>query len=63
MEAASTSKTSVNIYQTERHNIPENNHLHTRHRENLKSRQNNLVTEIIGYESRKEYIVKETTIP
>jgi hypothetical protein len=35
--AASTSETSVNFYQTTRRNNPENSHLHTRHRENLKS--------------------------
>jgi hypothetical protein len=28
MEAASTSETSVNFYQTTRRNIPEDNHLH-----------------------------------
>jgi hypothetical protein len=37
VEAASTSETSVNFYQTTWHNIPEDNHLHTRHHENLKS--------------------------
>jgi hypothetical protein len=36
MEAASSSETSVNFYQTTRRNIPED-HLHTRRRENLKS--------------------------
>jgi hypothetical protein len=40
MEAASTSETSVN-YQTTRHNIPEDSHLHTCRHENLKSRVNN----------------------
>jgi hypothetical protein len=29
MEAASTSETSVNFYQTARHNNPEDSHLHT----------------------------------
>jgi hypothetical protein len=29
MEAASTSETSVNFYQTVRHNIPEDSHLHS----------------------------------
>jgi hypothetical protein len=28
MEAVSSSETSVNIYQTTRHNIPEDSHLH-----------------------------------
>jgi hypothetical protein len=39
MEAASASKTPVNFYQTTRRNIPEDSHLHTRSRENLKSHQ------------------------
>jgi hypothetical protein len=37
MEAASTSETSVNLYQTTRCNNPADSHLHTRRRENLKS--------------------------
>jgi hypothetical protein len=38
VEAASTSETSVNFYQTTRHNIPEDSHhLHTCCHENLKS--------------------------
>jgi hypothetical protein len=37
MEAVSTSETTVNFYQTTRCNIPEDSHLHTRRRENLKS--------------------------
>jgi hypothetical protein len=37
MEAASTSETSVNFYQTTRRNNPEDSHLYTRRRENLKS--------------------------
>jgi hypothetical protein len=36
MEAASTSETSVKFYQTARLNIPEDSHLHTYRRENLK---------------------------
>jgi hypothetical protein len=36
-EAASTSETLVNFYQTTRRNNPEDSHLHTRRRENLKS--------------------------
>jgi hypothetical protein len=39
LEAVSTSETSVNIYQTTRRNIPEDSHLHTSRRENLKSHQ------------------------
>jgi hypothetical protein len=37
MEAASTFKTSVNFYQTTQCNSPEDCHLHTHCRENLKS--------------------------
>jgi hypothetical protein len=37
MEAASISETSVNFYQTTLRNNPEDNRLHTRRRENLKS--------------------------
>jgi hypothetical protein len=37
MESASTSETSVNFYQTTQRNNPEDSHLHTRLRENLKS--------------------------
>jgi hypothetical protein len=44
MEAASTSETSVNFYQTARRNNPEDSHLHTRHRENLKSDERKYVS-------------------
>jgi hypothetical protein len=37
MEAASTSETSADFYQTTRCNDPKDSHLHTRRRENLKS--------------------------
>jgi hypothetical protein len=36
MEAVSTSKTSINFYQTMRRNISEDSRRHTRRRENLK---------------------------
>jgi hypothetical protein len=36
MEAISTSEMSVSMYQTTRRNIPEDSHVHTRRRENLK---------------------------
>jgi hypothetical protein len=38
IEAASTYETSVNFYQTTRRNIPEDSHIHSRSRKNLKSR-------------------------
>jgi hypothetical protein len=37
MEAASASETLVNFYQTTSRDNPEDSHLHTRHRENVKS--------------------------
>jgi hypothetical protein len=37
MEAARTSETFVNFYQTTRHYNPEDSHLRTHRRENLKS--------------------------
>jgi hypothetical protein len=37
MEAVSAFETSVSFYETTRRNIPEDSHLHTRRRENLKS--------------------------
>jgi hypothetical protein len=36
MEAASTSETLMNFYQTARRNNPEGSHLHTRRREKVK---------------------------
>jgi hypothetical protein len=43
MEAASISETSVNFYQTTWRNNPEDCHIHTRLRENLKSHQGFIV--------------------
>jgi hypothetical protein len=39
MEAAGTSQTLVNIYETTRRNIPEDSHLHTHRHGNLKARR------------------------
>jgi hypothetical protein len=39
MEAAITSETSVNLYQTTRRKNSEESHLHTRRRENMKSQE------------------------
>jgi hypothetical protein len=38
MQAASTSETSVNFYQTTRRYNPEDSYLHTHRRENVKSK-------------------------
>jgi hypothetical protein len=46
MEAPNTSETPVN-YQTTRRNNPEDSHLHTRRRENLKFDNNILITPIL----------------
>jgi hypothetical protein len=49
MEAATTSETSVNFFQTTRRNIPEDSHLHTRRRDNLVSYLvNNIFTTAIA---------------
>jgi hypothetical protein len=42
MDAAHTSETSVNFYQTARRKNPEDSHLHTRCRDNLKSECNTI---------------------
>jgi hypothetical protein len=52
MEAASTSETSVNFYQTTLLNNPEDSHLHIRRRENLKSHSN----EPSGYVKKAEFL-------
>jgi hypothetical protein len=43
MKAVRSSSTSVNTYQTTRRNIPEEIHLHTRRRKNLKPHEPNNV--------------------
>jgi hypothetical protein len=48
MEAASTSVTSVNVYETTRHNKPEDSHLKIRRHENLKSHKDDVVYESCG---------------
>jgi hypothetical protein len=42
MEAASISETLINFYKNARRNNPKDSHLHTRRRENLKSRNNHM---------------------
>jgi hypothetical protein len=48
VEEASTSETSVNVYQTTRRDNPEDSHLHTRCRENLKfhNLRNDLINQV-----------------
>jgi hypothetical protein len=48
MEAARTSETLVNVYQTTRRYNPEDSHLRTHRRENLKSYQNEILPEIFN---------------
>jgi hypothetical protein len=50
MEAASTSEMPVNFYHTTRCNISQDSHLHTRRRENLKSRLHHNPFNSFGYE-------------
>jgi hypothetical protein len=55
IEAAKTSETSVNFYQTARHNDPEDSHLHTRRRKNLKSHIFTPVHILFTYLSKKRH--------
>jgi hypothetical protein len=59
MEAVSTSKTSVNFYDTTRRNIPEDSHLHICRRENLKSHYGNVIH---NYFNRCVVITKVTML-
>jgi hypothetical protein len=53
METASSSETSVDIYQTTRRNIPEGSYLHTRRRENLISHPVRLISELSSFEEKE----------
>jgi hypothetical protein len=55
IEAVSFSETSVFIYQTTRCNIPQDSHLHTRHRKNLKISRCK-ITLILLYEEFYSYV-------
>jgi hypothetical protein len=57
MEAASTSKTSVNFYQTTRRNIPEDSHLHTHRRENRKYQQILDIIIVLYNEKVKRFVI------
>jgi hypothetical protein len=60
VEAACISETLVNIYQTTRRNIPGDNHLHTRRRENLKS---HLFMEIYTFKEAGRFSETLVTLP
>jgi hypothetical protein len=74
MEAVSTSKTSVNFYESTWRNIPKDSYPHTRRRENMKSHQitfdlspscrarNESSDEIITVIDELERIWKETVV-
>jgi hypothetical protein len=49
IEAASTSETPANFYQTTRRNNPGYSHLHTRRLENLKSHSGNILHQEVGF--------------
>jgi hypothetical protein len=57
MEAVRTSETSVSIYQTTRRNIPEDSHLHTCRRENLRSQLGSSVFPSLKFADRHVDIV------
>jgi transcriptional regulator of met regulon len=48
MGAVNNSETSASFHQTTRRNIPEDSHLHTRRRENLKSHDVKIILREIG---------------
>jgi hypothetical protein len=56
MEAARTSETLVNFYQTTRRYNPEDSHLRTHRRENLKSYSNETYTSIKSVECLEQLI-------
>jgi hypothetical protein len=53
MEAASTSETLVNFYQTTRRNNPEDSHLHTHRHENLKYHS---IIDSFGLSKKKAFV-------
>jgi hypothetical protein len=55
MKAAGTSETLVNFYQTTRRNNPEDSHLHTRRRKNLKSHKKIIDKYMILFESEPDF--------
>jgi hypothetical protein len=59
MKEASTSETSVNFYQTTRHNNPQDSHLHPRRRENLKC---HLVTIVLQLFLTFHILLKEYSV-
>jgi hypothetical protein len=57
MEAASTSETSVNFYKSTWRNNPEDSHLNTRRRENLKSHSSVITLNLGSGTSQQNYSV------
>jgi hypothetical protein len=56
VEAASTSETSANLYQTARCNNPGDSHLHARRRENLKSHSASILNLHLNLKNDKEVL-------
>jgi hypothetical protein len=62
MEAASTTKTSVNIYQTTLRNNPEDSHLYIRRHENLKSHTNHTIVPIfLAHTVERDVVAQSVT--
>jgi hypothetical protein len=59
MEAVSTSETSVSFYLTTRRNIQEDNHLHTRHHENLQSHCSQINTKTIKEDPNFSFLLPQ----
>jgi hypothetical protein len=60
MVAASTSETSINFCETTRRNNPEDSHLRTRRRENLKA--NDLFVVFIDYSLKTKFLIHAVTM-
>jgi hypothetical protein len=60
MEAAATSETSVNFYQTTSCYNPEDSHLHTRRRENLKFQEFVIISDT-EYKRRSLFLCNRTS--
>jgi hypothetical protein len=59
MEVADTSETSVNFYRTTRRDNPEDSHLHTRRRENLKSHLESIFILEHGFALKSTVAIRE----
>jgi hypothetical protein len=62
MEAVSTSQTSVNFYETTRWNVPEDGHVRSRRRKNLKSHSDYMFTVLLLTDQKASLVTRYVTI-